>query len=83
MFWFLSFLISNETFLETYSVKPYLWELEASEKDHGALLDFAAGLPFLKVQKPDGYQQKAAADLELEKGSLGGTSLKVEKNRKC
>lgn len=76
----LSFLISNETFLETYSVKPYLWELEASEKDHGALLDFAAGLPFLKVQKPDGYQQKAAADLELEKGSLGGTSLKVEKN---
>lgn len=73
----MSFLVSDENFLKTYAVKPYLWDLAASEKDHGALLDFAAGLPFLKVQKPEGYQQQIAADTELEKGNAGGQSLKI------
>lgn len=77
----LSSLVSNETFLETYAVKPYLWEVAASERDHGALLDFAVGLPFLKLQKPEGYQQQEAIDIELEKGSVGGQSLKVENSQ--
>lgn len=74
----LSFLVSNEQFLESYSVKPYLWELEASEKDHGALLDFAAGLPFLKVEKPDGYQREEVKVEEIAKGSQETQGLKVE-----
>lgn len=74
----LSSLVANEQFLDKYSVKPYLWELEASEKDHGALLDFAAGLPFLKVEKPEGYQREAVKTAEIEKGNQEMRGLKVE-----
>ena len=74
----LSLLIADEPFLEEYSVKPYLWELEVSEKDHGAFLDFAVGLPFLKVEKPEGCEQEAVKSSEAAKGSREGRGLKVE-----
>ena len=61
--------------MEEYSVKPYLWELEVSEKDHGAFLDFAVGLPFLKVEKPEGYEQEAVKSSEAAKGSRGRTGI--------
>lgn len=59
-------LFTNETFMEEKSVKPYLWEISASEMDHGALLDFAAGIPYLKTKAPKGYSQKVALEIESE-----------------
>lgn len=67
----LSSLFSSGEFVEKYSIKPYLWELAQSKEDHGAFLDFAAGLPYLRVEKPEGYSAKNA-DALLAEGSKGG-----------
>lgn len=60
-------IFTDFEFMEENSIKPYLWELSASETDHGALLDFAAGLPYLKMQKPEGYSKKTAEQIEAAK----------------
>lgn len=68
-------LAGNTTFMEENSVKPYLWELASSEKEHGALLDFAAGIPYLKMRSPSGYTSEIA--LQIESGRKS-TSVQCE-----
>lgn len=67
----------NTEFMEENGVKPYLWELDASAKDHGALLDFAAGIPDLKMKKPEGYSAQTADRIQKEKSKNPGTGLAV------
>lgn len=65
-------------FMEKNGVKPYLWELSASEKDHGALLDFIAGMPDLKMKKPEGYLAEEAKAAEKKRSSISGEGLHVQ-----
>ncbi|MGC4019332.1 MAG: LTA synthase family protein [Muricomes sp.] len=54
----------NEEFMKENAVSPFKWELEESAQKHGALLEFAAGIPNLKVKKPELYSSVKAQDLE-------------------
>lgn len=76
IWWILGVMFLNDKFMEEHSVKPYVWELADSEKDHGALLDFAAGLPYLKTEKPQGYTRKKVD--EIEKQQAHGDGLQVQ-----
>lgn len=75
----ISGMFSNQEFLEEYSVKPYLWELEASEMDHGAFLDFVAGLPYLRVSMPSDYSKEMADIYQQERADRGSNGLQVGK----
>lgn len=54
----------NEEFMKENTVKPFIWELTASAQKHGAFLDFAAGIPGLKVEKPESYSSAKAQELK-------------------
>ena len=50
----------NKASLEKMSIIPEAWEAERSVKEHGAVLDFLAGIPFLKLDPPEGYSAEDA-----------------------
>lgn len=63
--------VLDKTFLEANELKPYIWELSASIKDHGVVLDFVAGIPYLSVEKPEGYSaEKADALISKENKNI-------------
>lgn len=45
----------NKEFLIKNELKPNAWNTWASEKTRGGILDFLAGIPFLSVERPTGY----------------------------
>ena len=51
-------IVFNKSFLNKHNVAPYAWGEWQSIKDHGALWDVVAGIPFLKLEAPEGYSQK-------------------------
>lgn len=71
-------IFEDEDFVTEYQLKPYLWELETSRKDHGAFLDFAAGLPYLTVEKPDGYSREETEQIEQKGADQESGGLLVE-----
>ena len=56
----------NDEFMEANAVKPFKWELTESAQKHGGVLDFAAGIPGLKVEKPAMYSSAKAQELKQE-----------------
>lgn len=60
--------VFNQAYIEKKSLKPYTWEIAQSALDHGSLLDFVAGIPYLKVKKPEDYSKTLAEQIE-EKGA--------------
>lgn len=74
----------NEEFMKENAVKPFIWELKESTRKHGALLDFAAGIPGLKIEKPESYSSVKAQELK-ENGSQQdnkGLNISTELNGK-
>ncbi|WP_165920868.1 LTA synthase family protein [Muricomes intestini] len=59
----------DNEFMTENAVKPYLWELTESAKNHGGVLEFAAGIPGLKVEKPISYSSAKAQELKQEGAS--------------
>lgn len=70
----------NKQFMEDNWIVPYKWELAASAKYHGAILEFAAGIPYLKVEKPDGYSAKKAKEEVESCQNTDPQGLKVANN---
>lgn len=62
----LFFTVFNQSFIEKKNLKPYIWELAQSAKDHGSLLDFVASFSYLKAEKPENYTKKMANYIEQE-----------------
>lgn len=60
----------NKEFVEKYNLKPDSWYAEESIKKHGLLCDFAAGIPYLKIEAPEGYSAKKAEEIQSEAATL-------------
>lgn len=71
--------VLNTTYMEAKGLKADWWELKASAKEHGSLLDFTSGIPYLKVEKPENYTKKQAKTIEMDGANQAGAGLKVEK----
>lgn len=71
--------VFNTAYMEAKGLKADWWELKASAKAHGSLLDFTSGIPYLKVKKPENYTKKEAKTIELDGAKRECTELKVEK----
>lgn len=67
----------NKTFMEENWIVPYKWEIQKSAQYHGAFLEFAAGIPYLSVEKPEGYSAKKADEMEKTRGTENGNGLEV------
>lgn len=66
----------DKTFLEVNYITPYKWELQKSAAYHGSFLDFVAGLAYLGADKPEGYSEKKAQEIQ-EAALEEGEGLKV------
>lgn len=60
----------NKTFVEKYDLKPDSWYAEESIKKHGLLCDLVAGIPYLKIEAPEGYSAEKAKTIQSEAASL-------------
>ncbi|CUX33593.1 Sulfatase [Clostridium sp. C105KSO13] len=67
----------NDEFMEVNGVKPYKWELTESAKKHGGLLDFAAGIPSLNIEKPPSYSSAKAQALKEEGAGQDDSGLNI------
>lgn len=67
----------NEEFMKENTVKPFIWELTESAQKHGAFLDFAAGIPGLKVEKPESYSSAKAQELKEKRAEQDNCSLSI------
>ncbi len=68
----------NDEFLDEYDVKPYTWEIDESVKKHGVLLELSAGMPYLSIEKPEGYSADAAQKIMQEYIGKIGNELTIE-----
>lgn len=68
----------NKDYIEKNELKPDIWALTESAKMHGSLLDFVAGIPYLKVEKPKGYLEKEAEQIERAGGERESVALKTQ-----
>lgn len=53
----------NKEFMKEKWVEPWIWEMEKGANYHGRFLDFVAGIPYLSVDKPEGYSAEEAEKL--------------------
>lgn len=67
-------LLSKE-FISSNGLRPDWWQIEESAKKHGMLWDLVAGIPYLEVEKPDGYSAKEAKSIQenATKTRIAGT----------
>ena len=70
-------LFWNDSFIRAHKMKPYTWDVLDSARDHGELLDFVSGIPYFKVDKPEGYTKKLAQEIETEGAALASGTLDV------
>jgi hypothetical protein len=72
----------NDEFMEINAVKPFKWELTESAQKHGGFLEFAAGIPGLKIKKPVAYSSAKAQELKQEgvRQDDGGLNIHTELN---
>lgn len=70
-------ILWNNEFMEENEIVPYIWELATSAKNHGAILEFVAGVPYLKIQKPDKYSKKKVKEELEECDNANSQGLKI------
>lgn len=73
-----STVVFNKTFLNKHDATPYAWGEWQSIKDHGALWDVIAGIPFLKLEEPEGYSKKEAQESIETVEKITGSKLQSE-----
>lgn len=71
-------IVFNKSFLNKHNAAPYAWGEWQSIKDHGALWDVMAGIPFLKLEAPEGYSQKEAEAILESVDQTQGNALQSE-----
>ena len=72
----------NKTFVEKYNLKPDSWYAEESIKKHGLLCDLAAGIPYLKIEAPEGYTAEKAKKIQSEAATLTEDTIMTKANVK-
>lgn len=65
----------NIEFIEKQEIKPDVWDIHKSASEHGMFYDFVAGIPYLWVQKPDGYTSEVAKKIQ----EINGTQMEANK----
>lgn len=56
--------ILSKEFIQETKLRPDWWQIEESAKQHGMFWDLMAGIPYLQVEKPEGYSAKRAKDIQ-------------------
>ena len=58
----------NKNILERFDIVPEAWDAEVSIKEHGVVLDFLSGIPFLRIDTPEDYSREEVKKI-LEQSS--------------
>lgn len=57
-------IVLSKEFIREMQLRPDWWQIEESAKQHGMFWDLMAGIPYLQVEKPEGYSAKEAENIQ-------------------